>query len=984
MATVVLSNLAHISDFEAKFFAELMGSLRSYGHRVFFWSAVSKKSLDESILPMRWRIADLENLFSIEEFDFDSAMAEIDVEKWQVRVDVLAKQNPRAFPQGRDLEILVAVTSHVLEMLQPDLFLAWNPLCPHFGVAHDLCVARGIPSLLIERAFFPDTWFIEEGGLVGHSRLAGLSLNEMISDADPLVMAKVGRDYLSSSPFGSMERYAQRKESSVAERLFSGDLSDARPRIAFLPPDDLSLGAYPDSHEDHRKRLPGFKNSFDAAQALSKANSLGTTVFKPHPSFLEWRFTSPDSNLISLNYNYSELIEWADLVATTGSGLEFTALAAGKPVISLGRDALTGKGIAYEALDSGQVDSALAEAVSGEGAAERQENFEAFVGYALTNCVVSHPTASRSYLRPVVIAERLHERFLINKESVGFDRSEADLIAELCNLELKDPESTDEQQPNEPTPVFPISITDSDIANDLVAIEEELLADPQLEAVVDLDYTLLQSNSTELYLDTVTPKWAGYLIGKLVQALRLGWLFSGRGEGAVAYDQCRVFLVTLFLPWTYFLWLRRAPRIAEKYSNRRLIASVKAGSREKVTVISNGFAFVIRPLLKNIGIEVDRLVASGPIPSFRNVAAEGKVRAFMRAFPGVNLRRVLFVTDSRSDSDLLEAAGRSYLIQWPCDEFKAYRNTYFPFRYTAEGKYRGEGVVKRHRFGEDLIVLVLAYQAFVGGIGGVSVVPEVLLWNLWMLLSLFFSFHSVYEIGYYENDFKASLLEEKPNVNSAVRAFQEYPIGRMGWLYGIVFGVLAFLPGLFSEVVRDGPDSWIYSLIVETGRSFVSPAIHVFCISLAVWLGVLIATRLIFRVHNRLPVSWRTSTFALLQGVKLMAFSVFFQLTFLGAALIISQVMRHLSNYVVYRQAGSRRSFPRQLHRLQIFGTLTVLLFLVQPTIIGLGGVQLWAIFAWCIWMAAVERYAPRVSGRRAVVVRGILDDLFRFSRKST
>ena len=911
-------------------------------------------------------------------------MAEIDVEKWQARVDVLAKQDPRTFPQGRDLEILVAVTSHVLEVLQPDLFLAWNPLCPHFGVAHDLCVARGIPSLLIERAFFPDTWFIEEGGLVGHSRLAGLSLNEMISDADPLVMAEVGRDYLSSSPFGSMERYAQRKESSIAERLFSGDLSEARPRIAFLPPDDLSLGAYPVSHEDHKKRLPGFKNSFDAAQALSKANSLGTTVFKPHPSFLEWRFTSPDSNLISLNYNYSELIEWADLVATTGSGLEFTALAAGKPLISLGRDALTGKGIAYEALDSGQVDSALAEAVSGEGAVERQENFEAFVGYALSNCVVSHPTASRSYLRPVVIAERLHERFLIDKESVGLHRGEADLIAEICKLELENPESTDEQELDESAPVFPISITDSDIANDLVSIEEELIADPQLEAVVDLDYTLLQSNSTELYLATVRPQWAGYLIGKLVQALRLGWLFSGRGEGAVAYDQCRVFLVTLFLPWTYFLWLRRAPRIAETFSNRRLIASVKAGSREKVTVISNGFCFVIRPLLKNIGIEVDKLVASGPIPSFRNVAAEGKVRAFMRAFPAVKLRTVLFVTDSRSDSDLLEAAGRPYLIQWPCEEFKAYRNTYFPFRYTAEGKYRGEGVVKRHRFGEDLIVLVLAYQAFVGGMGGVSVVPEVLLWNLWMLLSLFFSFHSVYEIGYYENDFKASLLEEKPNVNSAVRAFREYPIGRMGWLCGVLFGVLAFLPGLFSEVARAGPDSWIYSLMVDSGENLTSPAIDVFCISLTAWVGILIATRGIFHIHNRLPVSWRTSTFALLQGLKLMAFSVFFQLTFLGAALILSQILRHLSNYIVYRQAGNRRNFSRQLHRLQVFGILVGLLFLVQPAAIEFGRTQLWIITAWCSWMAVSERYKLRVTGRRWVIARGLRSDLARVIRSAS
>ena len=978
MATVVLSNLAHVSDYEAKFFRELMDTLRDRGHRVFLWSAVPKSVLDDNVLPMRWRIADLERFYPVEDLDAEKVMAEIDGEKWRARIDMLAKQGSRPFPRGRDLEILAAVTQYVIDQLQPDLFLAWNPLCPHFGVAHDLCLARGIPSLLMERAFFPDTWFVEDGGLVGHSQLAGLSLEEMLSGRDGQPFRRLGRDYLESSPFAALDRYAQRKESPIVERLFSGDLSEAHPRIAFFPPDDLSLGFFPVDHEDRRRHLPGFESSFEAAKALAAANPGGTTLFKPHPSFLEWRFEASDSPLVVLNHSYNDLIAWADIVATTGSGLAFSALAAGKPVLEMGRSALTGKGITYEALHVDEVGSAVAAARAGEGASRRRENFESFVGFALAESVVSHPQASRSYLRPAAVAEQLHERFLRGRDHPQMGLREAEVVARIRHTELEESEEGEELETSEPIPLFPTSSSEMDIEQDMRSIGEELRSAPEFEAVVDFDYTLLQSNSTELYLDTVTPQWLGFLIGKAIKSLRLDRLLSRGSDASVAYDQLRVFFVTLLFPWTLLLWRRRAPRLAEQFANRRLIAGLKAGGCEQVTVISNGFRFVIRPLLGKLGIEVKRLIASGPVPGWRNLAAEGKRVALEREVPGIDLRRVLFVTDSVSDAALLAAAGKAYLIKWPCEEFKAYRLTYVPFRYTAEGKYRGEGVVKRHRFGEDLVVILLAYQAFLGGLGWLPLVPEVLLWNLWTFLALFLSFHSVYEIGYYENDFKAALREDRPQVNPAVRAFGDYPIARMGWFWGAALGCLAFVPGLFSSAASTAPDSWLVGLLRTSGEGADSPRALVFLLSIAVWTAVLLATRGIFRIHNRLPVSWRTSSFAVLQGAKLTAFAAFFQLTVLGAALIVAQVMRHLSNYVVYRQSGNRHTFARQLHRLQVFGVLAGLLFLVQPTLVGLEHPQVWMITGWCLVMAAEERYTPRVIGRHWVIPRGVAQDLLR------
>lgn len=980
MATIVLSNLAHISDYESELFSELMGSLRGYGHRVFLWSTVPKKRFEPYFLPMRWRIAELEQFYPMDRLDGSSVLREIDQEKWNARISVLAKQGVRPFRAGRELEILSAVTEYLLDELQPDLFLAWNPLCPHFGVAHDACQARGIPSLLFERAFYPDTWFAEEGGLVGHSRLAGASLEQMLSGRESAPFRESGRDYLEGKPFGELERYAQHRGSVTRERLFLGDLSEGRPRVVFFPPDDLSLGFFPTDHDDRRRHLPGFDNSFDAARALAAANASGTTIFKPHPSFLEWQFKQDDSPLVSLNHGYDELIAWADVVATTGSGLAFMALAEGKPVIQMGHSALTGKDIVTESLYSKDIAEALGVALSQEEKGNQRENFETLVGYTLTESVVSHPRASRSYRRPVDVAKDWHERFLADKVRAYGDLRELEVTARLLGVEPEEGEDAQdggETESSEPEAVFPTSSTPMSIERDLHAIEELLEREREAEVVVDFDYTLFESNSTELYLDTVAPQWVGFLLGKIVHSLRLGRLFAPAERAAEMQDQLRVFLVTLFLPWTFFLWRRRAPRLARDLINRRLVAALRAGGCKRITVVSNGFGLLIRPLLRGLEIDVERFLASSMVPGLRNVAVKGKCFALRQAWPNIDFQRMVFVTDSAADADVLREARYPYLIRWPFEEFKAYRLTYFPFRYTAEGKYRGESVVRRHRFGEDLAVILLSYQAFLGGLGGVPLDPASIFWNLWTLFALFLSFHCIYEIGYHENDFKGALREDRPRVNSAALKFAEYPIAREAWRWAAVFGVLAFVPGLLSVAAREAPGAWLVSTIrfSESG-SAIAPGL-LFVSSLGLWAGILVGTRAVFCLHNHLPVSWRTTTFAVLQSLKLGAFAVFFQLTALGLALIGAQVFRHLTNYVVYRQAGNRRAFPNQLHRLQVFFLLAGLLFLLRPSLLGLGHPQFWLITAWCIFMAAAERYRPRVTGR-AVVVRGLAHDLRR------
>lgn len=385
---VIISNLAPVNEMEGRFFRELVSAFRAHGCDPYVWS-IPNKAYTDCLIPLSWTISKWpvpKRTYTAQEMD--KAYSLIDVSKWRVRLGKLVKQYCDVSAEvDRLLEIVVRNSWDLLTTYRPSLFLSWNTLCPHTGILYDMCQKVGIPSFLIERAFFPNTWFIEPGGLLGHSILVDKTLGELIPRREMEMRSTQGAAILQNMQTKSYVKYAQQL-SPKFDQLVRHPLA-TRPKFVFFPPDDGTIGFFPPDHDDRRKTLPGFQNSFDAARCLA-AEYDGLVVFKPHPSFIGWEFdTGGIDNLIVLDHDFRELIDWADIVASTGSGLTFLAMNAGKPVLSMARDLLHNKGIVYEALKRSDIASAVCQAVADGQREEHRRNYQAFVSYLYTNYLVS-------------------------------------------------------------------------------------------------------------------------------------------------------------------------------------------------------------------------------------------------------------------------------------------------------------------------------------------------------------------------------------------------------------------------------------------------------------------------------------------------------------------------------------------------------------------------------------------------------------------
>jgi hypothetical protein len=389
MGTVLISNLAPIDDAACRMFNELFSACESMGHTAVFWSCIHLPVHSSHYLPMRWDIARWAGLYEKGVLDaYRHRCDGVDRVVWLSRINRLCKQSAPKNDREALLDTVCAVSLAIIENVRPDLFLCWNTLCPHTGILAGLCRNRGIPVHLLERGPLPETWYFETGGLVGHSVLADVPLESLLAPDTLSAYALFGQQMLQEMKFGSFNSYPQQGGTEVFERV--SRMEQAGPKVVFFPPDDTSLGFTPEDHEDRRKHLPGYVSSYEAALCIARENTGGITLFKPHPSFIDEMIPETgEYGLLAVQEDFRRLIEWADVVATTGSGLQLVALAAGKPVISMGRDLLTGKGIAYEAQFFEHVAAALSQAASGADLQERLLLFQAFSGYLLRHYLLS-------------------------------------------------------------------------------------------------------------------------------------------------------------------------------------------------------------------------------------------------------------------------------------------------------------------------------------------------------------------------------------------------------------------------------------------------------------------------------------------------------------------------------------------------------------------------------------------------------------------
>jgi phosphoserine phosphatase len=404
--------------------------------------------------------------------------------------------------------------------------------------------------------------------------------------------------------------------------------------------------------------------------------------------------------------------------------------------------------------------------------------------------------------------------------------------------------------------------------------------------IVDFDETLWLRNSTEMFLDSVRPRFLAAIVLQLLGALR-PWRLLRNGN---AYrDWIRVMAVLIVAPWSLWQWRRQAELLGPRYVNQALLQAIKARPERRVAVVSFGFREIVRPLLSAISTGL-RLDESCSLRSGARLRVEGKAWAVERQFGPGELAHALAVTDSVADSDLLAASAGGFLVEWEGAHYQqAGLKPLMPFVYLQRVKRPDENYLRNAILGHDVPVLILAFAL-------ISSNPLLASASILLYVLAFFTF---YEIGYHENDRLGLKLEARPKVWPA------YDKLACNFSPAFAASVAVGISG-FASLLAAQSLSWIPGALGFSGL----PAFF------AVWgsfLAFLLVIRLIFRWQNVIEPQGRIVPMLGLQIGRVLGYAIIFPTSVIGALFCIAHGVSRWLPYVVYRFGGDRRDVPNHL-----------------------------------------------------------------------
>ncbi len=399
----------------------------------------------------------------------------------------------------------------------------------------------------------------------------------------------------------------------------------------------------------------------------------------------------------------------------------------------------------------------------------------------------------------------------------------------------------------------------------------------------DFDNTLFLDNSTNLYFNTIRPRWLVLIIFSIVN-----FIFDRfKINRFVWEDYIKTIIGVYLFPIAYLKWkFSTSKYFAKELLNKELLKNNFANGK-KLIVISFGHKEIIQPILKHMGIGDYVLISSKVSLIPHNIRKKGKLHYINKYLNQDDKEKALFVTDSKDDRELLEYFHNSFLIVWRKQTPVSFHNIYVPLKYTAGCKYNVKDILWNQHIGEDFIILLFAYSIFM---------PL----DIFALFMLFLSFFAVYEIGYYENDFKAIKNEANPSLSGKQSEYLDYPIYSGGFIWALITSAIGIL--YFSTD---------------------------FLVDYLSWLGILIGLFFTFRLFNNLKPDNRIYIFPFLQIFKTFSYTLVLKINPIGMVLLFAQVMRQTTNYHIYRMGGDIRKFKRQNHRLLIFTIVTTILFII-------------------------------------------------------
>lgn len=454
--------------------------------------------------------------------------------------------------------------------------------------------------------------------------------------------------------------------------------------------------------------------------------------------------------------------------------------------------------------------------------------------------------------------------------------------------------------------------------------------DRERRVFVDFDHSLFLSNSTEEFLGSARPAFLAAIILKVLATIR-PWLLLSRDRGYFVWrDAIRVWCIIILMPWTLFLFRRKAPQLFNRYLNQGLAQALRQSTSDKVIIISFGFGFIIRQLIRESEFVRARLVASGIWHPAR-LRLRGKLRQMEIDSIAADPATDIVITDSdEDDSDLLATFSNGFHVQWPDQKtLGAHHGIYLPFYYLAKIKRSPEFFLKSTLL-EEYPLFVLAFILY-----------QPLHWTVMLSGSLLFlGFLIVYEIGYHENDHIGARHERAPKLSEEFHRQQSYRIEPSAWYWLIGLTVIAI--ALLDQ-------QFILSILARLGITEIGSHLQAQALLIGLWVFMAVLVRLTFYVFNHVPLLWRIFVFFPLHLLKYFSPAIFFSLQPAGFALLSAQVIRTWSVYAIRRCGGDVEFIVSQLIRLMFLVLLLVGFALWTSFGTVFAAWQTWVILAWCI-----------------------------------
>ncbi|MDP2359036.1 MAG: hypothetical protein Q8M31_23665, partial [Beijerinckiaceae bacterium] len=404
---------------------------------------------------------------------------------------------------------------------------------------------------------------------------------------------------------------------------------------------------------------------------------------------------------------------------------------------------------------------------------------------------------------------------------------------------------------------------------------------PPTCVIVDFDETLGLFNSTELYLATLRPRFLALLILGLIDLARPWALLRGPRKRFLYRDWLRVLITSILLPWSLFLWRRRAPEIVKRRTNEPLLAAL-TGANVPIHVATFGFRALVAPLLKHMAPNADLCVAGSFWAGYRN-RSRGKRACVEERLDVDTVAGAVFITDGLDDEDLLQACRTPLLVYWKHTAYEpAFFHHYMPFVYTERGKRMGQRYLLHNVILEDVLLLCIAFawlmpSPFLGAIG---------------ILMLHMSFWTIYEIGYWENDVIAVKNEAKPNLPAGAAAYATRMHPWMAWLTAAIIAA----PGMALLTYFNFEAMPLFVTAYSWPIAFVS--------MLGLWFAYLALSRMVYWFYNRIDTNSRAYLYIGLQMSRTIGYAIFFYTNLAGILLLTALIVGRWLPYFSYRQSG--------------------------------------------------------------------------------